>query len=331
MSLRITRARVASPAEWDSLWRECEHATYFQGRAWAETWSEYSRGRLKPAPEWIEFSDGIETLLPITKELAFGGLLHRCWLSVAGTYGGWLSETPLSHDHIDLIVAYLQKQNPNLYWRHNPYQSPPPIVNAKRVIDHTDVLDLSDGFASIFQRWGKGNRSAISKAIRNGVTIKRASQDSDWQDYYNIYLDSQQRWGDHVSVRHQSALFEILRRRGAEAGGVELWVAAHEGRSIAGALCLYSSRIATYWHGAALASYFELRPVNLLLHDAIRDATERGFSWFDFCPSGGHAGVEAFKQRFTTQRKSADVITTESTILRLLRAPKLMFRTRSGR
>jgi hypothetical protein len=59
--------------------------------------------------------------------------------------------------------------------------------------------------------------------------------------------------------------------------------------------------------------------VNLLLHDVIRDACERGFRWFDFNPSGGHEGVAAFKRSFGAECRPAPVVTIEGARHRLVR------------
>ncbi len=61
-------------------------------------------------------------------------------------------------------------------------------------------------------------------------------------------------------------------------------------------------------HGAALEDYFTLRPVNLLLYEAIKHACEEGYAWFDFNPSGGHEGVRAFKRSFGTESRPSPVV-----------------------
>jgi hypothetical protein len=50
--------------------------------------------------------------------------------------------------------------------------------------------------------------------------------------------------------------------------------------------------------------------MNLLMAEAIRDASLRGYRWFDFNPSGGHAGVQDFKRRFGAIPLAAPVIRT---------------------
>jgi CelD/BcsL family acetyltransferase involved in cellulose biosynthesis len=93
---------------------------------------------------------------------------------------------------------------------------------------------------------------------------------------------------------------------------IKLWTAVVEDRLVAGALCFYGQGQVVYWHGAALEAYFHVRPVNLLFCEAIKDACETGYRWFDFNPSGGHEGVKAFKQSFGAVSLQCPVISIET-------------------
>lgn len=88
-------------------------------------------------------------------------------------------------------------------------------------------------------------------------------------------------------------------------------------RSAAGALGFYAKSHVVYWRGAAYSDYFELRPVNLLMYEAIKHACENGYSWFDFNPSGGHEGVKAFKKSFGPTALRADIVSISSMSYRL--------------
>ena len=68
-----------------------------------------------------------------------------------------------------------------------------------------------------------------------------------------------------------------------------------------------------------MEKYFKVRPTNLLMYEAIKDACDRGYAWFDFNPSGGHEGVEAFKKNFGAQALPAPVIQSTSPRTRLVK------------
>jgi CelD/BcsL family acetyltransferase involved in cellulose biosynthesis len=318
VTVAVARTAPATDAQWDEIWHACDYATWFHSRGWAEAWQRYSHGGMRPSPRLVRFSDGCRALLPLSVQASHLGLLRLHLSSPAGTFGGWISADALSAAHATLLGALLQANVGALVWRLNPYDPTlEGIALPPAAADETHVLDLRAGFEAVHRRWTKGHASAARKAAREGVTIAAARSLDEWRAYYALYEASLARWGEAASSRYGWELFEAL--AGWQEGGVRLWLARHDGEVVAGALCLYARRHVAYWHGAALASRFELRPVNLVLHDAIRDACERGYDWFDFNPSGGHAGVAAFKRSFGAEARPAPVVTVETRRLRLAR------------
>jgi lipid II:glycine glycyltransferase (peptidoglycan interpeptide bridge formation enzyme) len=82
----------------------------------------------------------------------------------------------------------------------------------------------------------------------------------------------------------------------------------YQDKVISGALCFHSKRHYVYWHGASIETYFNLRPVNLLLYEVIKNACEKGYLWFDFNPSAVLKGVKAFKERFGAQALKCPIV-----------------------
>jgi hypothetical protein len=294
----IREVRRASAAEWDALWSDCASATFFHSRAWAEAWAALGGG-VRPDPRWVRFEDGREALLPVCVD-------DRTTLaSPAGCYGGWIARDPLSSAHAQALVSVLLGLQPAIRWRVSPFD---PLQHASAPGDaHPDcthALRLDEDFPHLLRRWRKGHRAAASQAERAGVTVRLAAGDADWRAYFAVYQDTLRRWGDRATSRHPWALFDALSRR----DGVQLWLAEREGRLLAGALCLYARTHVAYWHGAAREDAFALRPVHLLIRTALADAQQRGCAWFDFNPSGGHAGVVAFKRNFGAESLPCPVV-----------------------
>ena len=310
MSTSIIEVRAATNKEWDELWRESANSTYFHSREWAEIWSSYTNGRIQPAPRLVLFSDGAEALLPLSLERVAHGLAKRFLSSPAGTFGGWLSSERLGADHAHLLCDFLVTNFGNLVWRLNPYDEhslQAPIRG--KVEDETQLLDLSIGFDAIHRRWTKGRGATARKARKArkaGVVVTSASDLGEFETYYEIYRDSLRRWGDKATAKYDWGLFQEICQR--KSPYVILWLAVYQGKTVAGALCFYSKNHVVYWHGAALEDYFTLRPVNLLLYEAIKHACEEGYAWFDFNPSGGHEGVRAFKRSFGTESRPSPVV-----------------------
>jgi lipid II:glycine glycyltransferase (peptidoglycan interpeptide bridge formation enzyme) len=160
-------------------------------------------------------------------------------------------------------------------------------------MDHTHAINLPQDFPTRYTNQSAPVRKA-RKAQKAGVTITTASTLEAWQEYYQVYQSSLERWGEKTISQHSWEFFaEIFRRNSPN---VKLWLARYQDRIASGALCFYSKQQVVYWHGAGLAEFFHVRPVNLLMYTLMKDSYERGYTWLDFYPSGGMEGVIAFKE-----------------------------------
>jgi hypothetical protein len=308
-------AKVCSPKddEWDLIWSSCAYATYFHSREWAEIWSGYTMGGMRPDPKLILFSDGTQALLPLSSWTSRRGLLKRYESSPAGTFGGWISSDPLTVAHASVLTAYLTQEIGSLVWRLNPYDQLAHTCGVTTTEhDVTHALNLEQGFDAICRTWTKGHRSAIKKAGREGVLVKVASTLEEWRAYYGAYQDSLRRWGPKATSQYGWALFSEMYQRASP--NIALWLAIYQNTVVAGALTFHAKRHVVYWHGAAVESFLHLRPVHLTMHYAIRDACQQGAAWFDFNPSGGHQGVRAFKESFGTQELPCPLVYRERTL-----------------
>ncbi|MCU0256619.1 MAG: GNAT family N-acetyltransferase, partial [Vicinamibacterales bacterium] len=231
-----------------------------------------------------------------------------------GTFGGWLSPDPLSPDRAQALARFLVARYPDLEWRLSPYAPAGDVAGA--VVDHTYRLDLTEGFEAVRRRASIGHAHGARKARREGVRVVLAESAEDWADYFEVYRDTLARWGERTQVRYRRELFEAIAAR--RSPHVTLLLARHGSRTLAGTLCLCSPRIAVSWHSAARAAHFRLRPMDLLVHDAIRRAADEGRQWFDFNPSGWLEGVAAFKRGFGAEAVRADLYSARSARTRAL-------------
>jgi hypothetical protein len=257
-------------------------------------WTELDAFEGKLDPLLIEFSDGKQAVVPMVTKRIHKGLVKTHRLSVAGAYGGWLSPDELRLEHAVLLSMRVLELG-SIEWITNPCD--PLVLNSGTVsgpADETQIVNIREGIEAVTRKGADAHRRAVRKAIRSGVAIRQAHSLGDWLAYYDVYRDSIRRWGDSATSNHPRRLFEAF--WGLHSNNVTLWLAIRDGRVVAGALCLYAKRHAAYWHGAALESDFNVRPVNLLMHTAILDACTRGMEWFDLGLSGGHEGVRSFKR-----------------------------------
>jgi len=313
MRLSIETVRPASPEEWDNMCESCDYSTYFHSREWAEIWTVYTKGAMRPYPRVIIFSDGKKALIPLSCQKLYKQLLWQYVSSPAGTFGGWISNDALEVGHAELLARWMIVNLGNLVWRLNPYD-----VNVSRISvvsqeDVTHSLCLTGGFDSLLTRWTKGHKSAAAKAMRENVIVRVGSTEEDWRSYYTIYQSSLDRWGTRTSSEYTWEMFYEMFRRNSRR--IRLWLSIFQDKVVAGAICFYAKKHVVYWHGAALEEFFPVRPVNLLLYTTIKDACEGGYQWFDFNPSGSHEGVRAFKKSFGAIPLSCPVVTRETKLL----------------
>lgn len=319
MTLRIAQTRPATVEEWDDAFVGCECATYYHSRAWAEMWQEYA-GDLEPAPVHVSFDDGVTAVIPVSRRKRFRGLVSEAALSAHNAYGGWISERALTAEHARAMYEWLLDGYADIDWRLNPFDAGTRVLDTSREIqDPTSALDLSAGYDAVEERWRREHGSmwgAVKQARKFGVEIVESRDPAHWDAYADAYEESVERWGESATGVVGRRLFDILRSR--QTDRVRLWVALVEGVVAAGAVCLYARSHVAYWHGAARSAYFKKRPVHLLLTTAIEDACRRGFSWFDFNPSGSHEGVRRFKKSFGAEELPCAVVRRSSSRLKLL-------------
>ena len=322
-SVSIARVRPASFYEWDMIWRECDYSTYFHSREWAEIWSCYTKGKMSLTPFLVMFSDGKRALLPFSC-LAEGGAIpiligtRRQYISSPEcTYGGWISVDELNINHAILLSNLIKKKFNNLIWRLNPYDDNA-LESELRISDEgeTHAINLRKGFDVIASNMSKGHRTAVKQAVRSGVSVRISSSIEDWLNYYQNYETSVSRWGNRLlGCKYSWELFHDIFIRNSS--NVELWLSIYQDKVISGALCFHSKSHYVYWHGASLETYFNLRPVNLLLYEVIKHACEEHYTWFDFNPSAGLQGVRSFKEGFGAQALKAPVVILKPRNLRL--------------
>ncbi|GBU21094.1 hypothetical protein R80B4_00983 [Fibrobacteres bacterium R8-0-B4] len=313
----------AARGKWLSVARECGYATYFH----TPYWYELIAPKQKHITAEVTFSDGASAVIPMAKIKRFCGLLTDVFSSPGGTYGGWVSTSALTPEHVKHLFRVLASES-GLTFRVNPFDPSSRFIgidndggisgiNIKN--DFTHVLDLTKGERSITLGMSKGHKSAIKSAARAGVTVRAALTEQEWDKYYGLYLDTIWRWrAGKMTIRavYPASLFKRLYENRTE--NETLWLAFKDGEPIAGALIFYWNGHAVSWHASASSRHLNLRPNNLLYWEIISDAVKRGCRLFDFNPSGGYGGVESFKSHFGTQRLPTPTITTRSPLRRML-------------
>ena len=93
ISISITDVRPATANEWDLNWEECDYATYFHSREWAEIWNVYTKSNICTEPTLVLFSDGKNSLLPLSSQKVFKGLMKNYLSAITETFRGLIYES----------------------------------------------------------------------------------------------------------------------------------------------------------------------------------------------------------------------------------------------
>jgi len=156
-------------------------------------------------------------------------------------------------------------------------------ASADFVEKHTHILDLRAGADRVWRNLKDGCRGAIKKAQRAGLQITSATTPSEIHEYYRI-ADALHR---AQQLRHPNSeqFFQEVWTRFGSSKEVSLLLCRHEGRLVGGVFLGHSRGTAYYLDGASNHDGKRLQAANLLLWEAIRQAIDGGFDWFDFVGS----------------------------------------------
>jgi hypothetical protein len=242
-------------------------------------------------------------------------MVKKILMSPESSFGGWLSADILNRKQEKSILNYIKNSFPDLFWRLNPYY-PSGFKETGLYLrdDTTQAINLSCGMKNILCKWAHGHRSALNKAKKLGVTARVASSKDDWKEYKKLYKDTLKRWGESAIAEYtyRQELFDIFFRLNSP--NVKLWLAEYKENVISGYLALYGPKNCILWHSATLERYFELRPTQLIVYEALKDACKNHLNWLDFNPSGPLKGVKVWKQRFGAEELPCPIYIKKSRI-----------------
>lgn len=159
-------------------------------------------------------------------------------------------------------------------------------------VAHT--LPLADELEAVRARFSRSQVIRnIRRAEREGVVVRAAASDADFEAFLALHLRTRRRQGVPMQPRR---FFDLIRRDFLDAGLGTLLLASHEGREIAGALFLHWNCTTVYKFGASDPEGWPYRPNHLIFWTAIRESVERGDRQLDFGRTDlGNAGLRAFK------------------------------------
>lgn len=295
------------------LWLEVAQAspaaTFFHTPHWQEI-ALGSFGHTADATLGAILPSGVRAVLPLICIGGRGPLRDLC-SSFELCYGGVIADGPLSTDQAAALYGAARGWRTRRLWLAGS-----PLADLAELPagfateqDCTHLIRLEPSFETSFARLPHDRRSAYRQGLAKGVTVRAAASLGDIDAYYGIYENGLRRWaargvgvvGRPYSVTQFRRCFELAQRHPESA---RLWLAEVDGEVVAGSWVFTWRRHAICWHGAVHSDYMRHQPRIVLHVEIMREAVARGCTLLDFGPSGGVAGVVAFKEGYGAERRS---------------------------
>lgn len=285
--------------KWNAL--KIQDKTFFSSNEWIQTLCKTYPNFSSYIIEFL-FKKDIFAYLPCIRDKNLDQ--ERVFFLISlfdGTYGGIISNNSLSEYHIGQIVDYLTNSDiQRIYIYPNPLSKVALPSSCRKNMLYTHIINLENGFEYIWNNSFSGKtRNQIRKAEKSGVKIYVDCSLEALDTYYKMYIDSGKRWGIETPYYPQELFINILQ---LQSKNVKLWLAKVDMKPVAGAFLFYGGTQVIYWSGAFYKDYAWWCPNNLLLKEAILDACQQGYRYFNMGGSGSLDGVRKFKEGFGAKR-----------------------------
>lgn len=285
--------------EWSRLVAHDEAATFFHTPDWADLLSSTLPG-FRPAH--FEASEG-ERLLAVIPALSRPRFKAETLESMAfGTFGGPVVAEDAPEGTVESLLAGFARAASSLrvgiaqLVDRSGRVDGSALPGFERIDDVVQVVRLDAEYEELQRRFKPSARNKIRKAIKAGVTVRRAESEADFLAYYTILEECSRDW--EIRPRPGLEFFSALSRLDPDA--VQMWLALQDGHVLGGDLNFAMHGTVMNWGNVSTDAAKSLAPNNLLHANAIEQGVRDGHHTYDLGSSGGLEGVRAFKASFGT-------------------------------
>jgi lipid II:glycine glycyltransferase (peptidoglycan interpeptide bridge formation enzyme) len=166
-------------------------------------------------------------------------------------------------------LKYLELRGGNKYF---------PDVEAS-TFDYIHNLDITLGEEKLFKNFSSNTKRNIRKAINEGVTVEISNSKSAMEDYYVMNCITRKK---HGLPPQPKKFFDNLLKLVLSQNKGFIAIGKHNNMIIAGAVYLHIGNKALYKFGASIVEYQNLRANNLVMWEAIKYYSTKGFESFCF-------------------------------------------------
>ncbi len=160
----------------------------------------------------------------------------------------------------------------------------------------THILDVRNGYESVWNSYNKRIRGAVRKADKSGVIVSETQSEKDMEDFYKLYLSMMDKFN---STPKPYSLLKLLQTSSI----AKLVVAYLQNKLIAGLLFIHFNKTVRLWVEASDQQYLNYRPNNAIIDYIVRWACNNGYSFVDFGASPPeNNGLIAFKEEWRAEK-----------------------------
>lgn len=304
--------------EWDELVLEDESASFFQTRHWSELLTR-TLPTFRNAHLVCRVDGRAVACLPALRRDRL--LLSTLESGVYGTFGGPVARADAHGEAVSALLGKFAGAAraatvgiAQIVDRHGRLRAQD-LEGFARSVFTVQVVPLDRSYEELFAAFKPSARNKIRKARRAGVRVRRASGEDDFLAYFELHEECSREW----SVRPRPGREFFLGLSGLDPSMVQVWLAVHEGRVIAGDLNFSLHGAVMNWGNVSSGTARKLAPNNLLHAHAIEQAVRGGCHTYDLGGSAGLEGVRAFKASFGAVEREASRYVMEKPWYRALR------------
>jgi lipid II:glycine glycyltransferase (peptidoglycan interpeptide bridge formation enzyme) len=181
------------------------------------------------------------------------------------------------------------------------HEPPPSSMETSQYMTH--ILKLGMAYENIYKGFHKNLvQRSIKKAYRNGLTLKRCQSQAEIVDFYDLYMQMRRTKGLLPQPRcYFEALWKLLK----PLHQIEVLFALHGQQKISAILLLKYKDSVIYEYGATMEGMHQYSPSPFLLGEAIHEAADQGFRYFDFGrTSVTETGLAQFKSHWGAEQQN---------------------------
>jgi hypothetical protein len=291
---KLSRTELGK-AKWDEFAANSPQAWLWHRYDYADIWSAWpdrkdvsfalfdaARSQIVATVPVVKRSDRIGRFFAWNSLDAFGGIAlnpllpKKVRMIVLESACEELQSMAREHEAHQIRLS-LSVMTPEIRGADCPRVNPLLELGCANAVEQAWVCDLRKSKEELWQNIGKGAKSSIKKAEKNGVQVRMAGE-QDLDVYYRLHCETYRRTGTPVFPRE---FFEGIWKQFLPAGLAAIFVAEHQGQVIAAANMAVYKKGAYYWTGASNETGLSLGANALLQWAAMQWMVNEKIEWYE--------------------------------------------------